>query len=672
MIQRAFALTAILAALSFGPRATTATEVGPEDLIAASKAVWLASGKVGLATMKPFRSARDLRLDLARRFRSLFPWDDYYAQRGRAFSGTVRIDTASGLIQASIRVDVRILGEGHQSLYFLTFLPVLSVTTLQGDPVEFDEISQYGVKFTRLKLLEPPPDGAEMTFVFNMEGTPICEFSQAFTVLLCAFGDITYLAMDLFLPGSLMIDFATLDLFVTVPSGLTVASSGITVDVMPDATEGYEVHHIVQDFPTDSHSMAISKYQESHIPFGDGRVGTYTRPDSLVQGIVPKVLSDMRDILAFYSDHYGPFAFPKMEAAQITDDAGAAFGWPALLWVPDSMFLIGAGSHPHGFWSEDERTALFAHELGHQWFPDMLKNDDAWGAWLSEGFAEFSSLYFMASVKGDSYMQGALESYSMLYRYFVSPDKDYGLTSKESQYVSDPFVYQIVTYYKGAVVTNMLRKVLGEQTFLSAIRKLYDDYALKEAWYDTATLQKYLEGEYGGSLKWFFDPWVYGKGYPIYTVDVTRLGPSQTQGDSPRSRVRVRVTRTSSIEGTKFDGPMVFTLVTDKGEESHTEWIDKDDQTFEWEHEGRLFKVRFDPDRTYIKRVIPGLPGDMDLSGEIDGIDLIYTAWAYGSKVGQSYNFLPYVDYDGNGAVDQADLELVKSGFGKTSGEVEE
>lgn len=658
-------MAGLAAAALFAPADGPATEIGPDDLRAFEAATRHLRERVGQAGVRPRKSVRQWRLDLANPRAGLFPWDDYYAQRGTAFSGEVSVDPATSLIRATVRVDGRILGDGHESLYFLTFLPVTAVTDPDGNPVPFEETWYSGVKLTRIPLAEPPADQSPLSYVFTMEGTPDCEYSGAFTVNLCAFGDITYLAMDLFLPGSLMGDFATLDFQVTVPEGLVVTTSGITVSVVPAATPGLEVHHVVQDFPTEAHSMVVAPFQVSKIPYGDKWVGTFTMGGTLVGQVVPRVLWDMRDILTFYSDRFGDFLFPKMEASQVTNDAGAAFGWPALLWIPEAMFLLGTGGGGH--WGEDARTSLFAHELGHQWFPDMMKNNDAWAAWLSEGFSEFLSIYYMSSLSGESYLQATFESYGMMYRYFVPAHMDYGLTSKESQYVSDGMTYQIVTYYKGAVVANLIRKVLGDEKFLQALRKLYADVAGKEAWYDTAVLQSYFEDAHGGSLSWLFDAWVYGKGYPIYTVDVARISPGQ--GEKDRARVRVR--RSSNIAGKKFSGPIGFLVVTDQGEEPHTEWVDQDDQIFEWAHEGRLVRVRFDPERVFIKRVDPGLGGDMDLSGEVDGVDLLYAAWAQNGRIGQSFNFLPSVDFDANGVVDQADLDQVTSNFGRTGDEVQ-
>lgn len=674
-MRASFWLLGVLSAIALAPQKAFAAEGGLpiqadvtradiEALEAVTRDLWR---RVRQAGARPVRSVREWRLHLAHEITSLFPWGDYYAQRGTAFSGEVFVDPTTSLIRATIRVDGRILGNGHKSLYFLTYLPVIAVTDPEGNPVSFEETWYYGVKLTRILLAEPPLDQSPMAYVFTMEGTPKCEYTSVFTVNLCAFGKVTYLALDLVLPGSLMGDFATLDLNVIVPEGLVVASSGVTVSIEPASQPGYEVHHVVQDFATETHSMVVAPFQASRIPYGEKWVGTFTMPGSLVGQVVPTVLSDMRDIVTFFSDWVGEYLFSKIEASQVTDDAGAAFGWPALLWIPESVFLMGTGGGWGAQWGAEQRTALFAHELGHQWFPDILKNNDAWGAWLSEGFAEFLSVFYMSNVLGETYLQGTFESYGMMYRYFVPADMDYGLTSKESQYVSDAMIYQIVTYFKGAVVANMIRKVLGNDTFFKALKKLYSDVAGKEVWYDTAILRQYFEEAHGKSLSWLFDAWVYGKGYPIYLVDVIRLPP----GKEGESQTRVRVRRSSNIKGKKFSAPITFAIVTDAGEETRTEWVDQDDMTFDWTHKGRLVRVRFDSERVFIKRVDPGLDGDMDLSGEVDGVDLLYAAWAQKGQIGQSFNFLPYVDFDANGVVDDKDLARVASNFGRTGEEVQ-
>jgi len=587
----------------------------------------------------------------------------FYTHRATSFSGDVIIDPQAQSVSAHIRIDGKILESRTDSLAFLVFLNVTGVQTPEGEELDFAMSELYGYPILRVTLPQAKNRGDTFSIVVDLSGTPNCSYSGGFQVNLCAFSPILYMDMNIFLPMGLASDFATADLRISIPKGMTLAATGIVQGVAPsNANQDYEEHHVVQDFPTEARSLSAGSYDYSRIPMSPQFVGLYTTKDSFSEDIAPQVLVDIKNIIRFYEGIYGAYLFPKIEASQITDDAGAAFGWPALLWIPDSMFLIGSGHYG----GEEDRTALFAHELGHQWFPDMNKSNDPLAAWLSEGFAEFSSIYYMDSAVINGYLQGAVESYSLMYRYFVPVNQDYPLTSWQSQYVSDPMIYMLVTYYKGAVVTNMLRKVIGDHAFFGALKKLHGDIAMKEAYYDTYKLQQYLEQAYGSSLDFIFMPFVYNIGYPIYEVNVRRL----EAGEDGKGRVEVKVKRTSSVAGNKFDLPIAFAVVTDVGEEVHTEFVNEDEKTFVWAHEGRFVRLRVDPERVFIKRVVPKLDGDVDISGEIDGIDLIYGAWAYNGQIGGSYNFLSSVDFDANGKIDDKDFKKILDNFGKTSEEV--
>jgi len=654
--------------IAFGPGRALADEdlPGPEALSAydsAREAVW--SRLDNPHFQKPWKDLKDL---LSRDLpfpTDIWPGMEQFAQKGRHFSGDVSIDTETGNIVSSVRVDAEVIIDDAESLYFYHYLPVTGVTDIDGIAVPFEEDTYWGYPLIRIDLPEVASTGDVFSYVLSMEGVPDCTTSGPFKVNICGFGEVNYLAMDLFLPNSLAGDFATYEFEFTIQAGLVMAVNGVTVDVLPAGSPDLEVHHVVQEFPSEAFSMAMGPYEEAKIPYGEKWVGTFSMSaDPLLQYIMPSVLTDMRDVLTFYSEKYGDFLFPKMEAVQIGDDAGAAFGWPALLWIPKGMFLMGGSGGGNN--DSHQRTALFAHELGHQWFPDMNKSDDIYGrAWLSEGFAEFSSIYYMSSLHGEDYLNRVFDYYGVLYRYLVPWSADYGLVSEDVYNVSQGWTYLIVTYYKGSTVVNTIRQVIGKSAFLKAVKNLHVDHAGKDEYYDTVDLMQYFEDAFGEDLQWLFDQWVYGKGYPVYQVDVERH--EDVDGDPI---VRVVVSRGSSHSGVSFSMPVTIEVVTEEGEKEYVEFIDQEEMTFEYGLDSRLVKVRFDPERTFIKEVNPGLAGDMDLSGEVDGIDMLYASWAQQGSVGYSPNFLPFVDFDRDGIVDAEDLEQVTGNFGTTSVEV--
>lgn len=58
--------------------------------------------------------------------------------------------------------------------------------------------------------------------------------------------------------------------------------------------------------------------------------------------------------------------------------------------------------------------------------------------------------------------------------------------------------------------------------------------------------------------------------------------------------------------------------------------------------------------------------GDLDLSGRVDGIDLVFFGRAFGARSGTT-RYLPLADIDDNGTIDGADLARLASNFGLSS-----
>lgn len=566
------------------------------------------------------------------------------------YAGDVRIDPTTRQMQSDLRVRILFVDAGTTAVDLLAFLPLTGVEDPDGTPLAWTTQNIQGYDVPRIPVDPPSEAGETRDFTVHLQGVPDCSMSGPISVNLCGFGKTAYIAGEMLLPTSLQRDFATMELDVHLPAGLVLVGTGIVTAVTPEV-DGQEVHHLRQDFPTDSHSFGLAPYQVARLPWGTGHLGTYTLNDSRIQSGIAEVLTDIRDVLQYYGSRFGPFLFPKMEACQVGNDAGAAFGWPALLWIPDGMWRDRGSS----------RTALFAHELGHQWFPDILQNDDSFGAWLSEGFAEFLSLSFVRDRRDlPDFARAHYDWYAQAYFYFVGEAQDYGLSSMDSVYVSSGWVYQVVTYYKGAIIANLLEQRVGREVFDQAIRDLYQDIGGKAIYYDTSGLKAYLERASGMNLDQEFSQWVWRKGYPILTVGVVRPEALGTP------EVDVQVDQQSSTKFNEFRFPVTVRVVTDTGEQDHTVMVEPGSQSVRLPVEGRLTRVRIDPEGATLERVRSALPGDMDLSGEVDGIDLVYAAWAQGGSFGYTDNFLPSVDFDGNAVVDQRDLAVVTDHFGQT------
>jgi hypothetical protein len=81
--------------------------------------------------------------------------------------------------------------------------------------------------------------------------------------------------------------------------------------------------------------------------------------------------------------------------------------------------------------------------------------------------------------------------------------------------------YPTTIYDKGAAVVGLLRYELGDSLFFQSMREYLQQHAYSVT--TTDTLKAFLENKSGRDLKWFFDQWVYGKGYPVYKINIDKM-----------------------------------------------------------------------------------------------------------------------------------------------------
>lgn len=167
---------------------------------------------------------------------------------------------------------------------------------------------------------------------------------------------------------------------------------------------------------------------------------------------------------------------------------------------------------------------LLFHELSHQWWGNWVTVADWRDLWLNEGFASYCEALGMEWVRGE-----------IDFRNYVRNNLQ--VTAREAgteSTIYDPdFYWSNTVYEKGACVMHMLRWVMGDSLFFSALRDYGQQFAFGNA--TTVDFQTVCETHYDSTLQWFFDEWVFeGVGYPRYSVvystsDVPRLRISQTQ-----------------------------------------------------------------------------------------------------------------------------------------------
>lgn len=291
----------------------------------------------------------------------------------------------------------------------------------------------------------------------------------------------------------------SVDIMVTYPSDLFCSSNGSMIYDIDNLDGTRSTHWSVRyPIPTYLVSLVITNFSHWrewwHYTEADSMpVDFWAFPDKFSaaqSGWAPTL--DMLDTL---SDRFGLYPFTNEKYAM-------------------SMFTWGGGMEHQtntSMGSSATYQSITVHELGHQWWGDMITCED-WGhIWLNEGFASYTEALWFESLGGFE----DLRSYMNGMRY----------TSGGTIYCQDTTgvwsIFSSRVYDKGAWVLHMLRHELGDAVFFDALHAYYDDPVLKFAHASTEDFRDVCEAVSGRDLDEFFDDWIYGTYYPIYVTSFT-------------------------------------------------------------------------------------------------------------------------------------------------------
>ncbi len=171
--------------------------------------------------------------------------------------------------------------------------------------------------------------------------------------------------------------------------------------------------------------------------------------------------------------------------------------------------------HPLSAEPQANSVGLMAHELGHQWYGDLLTTRDWADVWLNEGFATFMEQLFREEDLGAD--EAAFDRLGAQ-EQALDADRRARRPIVWNKWVNDPIEVFFTghIYQKGATILQMLRHQLGDELFWKAMNR----YTTANAYGNvvTADLEKAFEETTGKSYKAFFDQWVYGAGFPVFQV----------------------------------------------------------------------------------------------------------------------------------------------------------
>ena len=184
-----------------------------------------------------------------------------------------------------------------------------------------------------------------------------------------------------------------------------------------------------------------------------------------------------RHALEFYSRLWIPFPFPQMAMA---DGPELGMEYPMLIFSG-----IGAADH----------------EVGHEWWPMTVSNNETWYGWMDEGFNQYMNI-LSAAAKANR--PPILDGYGQAYGQ-VSGNELESPMMWPANYQGP--LYGYTTYSKVPMMLSMLGAIVGDTAVARAMKGYAQEWRFKHP--SPWDYMFYMNNALGRDLGWFWYYWLF-------------------------------------------------------------------------------------------------------------------------------------------------------------------
>ena len=366
-------------------------------------------------------------------------------------------------------------------------------------------------------------------------------------------------------------DKATNEFVVIAPSKYKVVSNGLLMEESKLDAEN-TLTHWKQNVPVSSwlYVLGVAEFAVQHVDeFDHKSIQTWVYPKDREAGF-RDFETPTKEVLAFYTDYVGPFAYEKLANIQSPSVSGGMETSSAILYAENLV---------DGKKSERLRNVVI-HEIAHQWFGNAITETTWDDAWLSEGFATYFTLLFQEYQYGsDEYINGLVKARKSVFDY---TKKDPTFSIIDNRTAETGPVTSGITYQKGAWVLHMLRDKMGFENFKKGIQAYYKKYFNSNTTTEEfiATMQVYTKEDLTTYLnQWLRNPYV-------LKID------GHWKYDSKNKEVLIDLTQTTS-NNFIFHTPIEFSIYNQNNQSYKLVKLDIDSKN-------KVFTIPFDQTPSHI------------------------------------------------------------------------
>jgi aminopeptidase N len=284
---------------------------------------------------------------------------------------------------------------------------------------------------------------------------------------------------------------------------------------------------------------------------------------------------------------FGPYPYPSYRIAEVPEGAGD-------FYASSEMGFIMAKSS--AFDVADGNFVLFAHEMAHGWWGNLVHSSGQANVMCDEALAQYSAVVAIEAVEGPRaaahFLRFSREGYSQRqcaagWFQMAREGRDKPLSE-----LGGGLDDHDLADAKGHWVYHMLRGRVGDELFFDVLRDFIRDAATSGISLASVRDSFIAAAPADLDLKGFFAEWLDRAGAPVVEMEWHPSTPPDGKASADRIEVRLRQTQ----EGDLYHLPLELGIETAGGPQRKEVELDTREATFVIETTGRATDVRVDPD----------------------------------------------------------------------------
>lgn len=312
-------------------------------------------------------------------------------------------------------------------------------------------------------------------------------------------------------------DYATSTLKVTVPGDWTVVSGGSRSETTEQTTrtvtheQGQKAKYIA--FVV-ARLLPIAAERADTLSF-NAYAQSRSRRDAV------RSVTSLKSAALFYNSLFGPIPYSPLNLALIEAQVPGGHSPPGLVIVQQRPPLMGGGLKDDPATFYDIPGFFLAHELAHQWWGQGVTPRSYHDRWVSEGFAQYAAALWTRKSQGEESFNRVLRKMVMWTRRLTSSGP-VDLGNRVGHLQNNPQAHRAVVYDKGALVLDMVRRLVGDDAFRRSLILLQKEHRFAKV--DSETVRKAFEAEARISLDGLWETFVRSTTLPSMRVESSDSG----------------------------------------------------------------------------------------------------------------------------------------------------